>query len=316
MIAGKKSIFSQIDFCCDYGVDIGILIDMYLLGQRIKEVPIGYIENKSKPWQALGKMSKEVATAIILKAANAKSPNFNFEEFGVLHEIRSQMEAALSSGLSELQKMIIFDMDNTLLQGRFVDEAAKEFDFIDALMDIRLNETDPVLITKRIAMLFKGKNIGELIAVANKIPVVEDAADVIRALKQKGYIAGIISDSYDCIANHIKNILKMDFSLAHELEFSKGVCTGEVKIPSFFISSEESICKHAVCKSNALLNLLKKYDINIKNTIAVGDSLNDLCLVRQTGLGIAFCTNNELLNHYADIIINERSFSRLLEIAR
>jgi phosphoserine phosphatase SerB len=316
MIAGKKSVFSQIDFRGDYGVDIGILIDMHLMGQRVKEVQIGYIENKSRPWQALGKMSKEVASAILIKAANTKNPNFNFEEFGVMHEIRSQMEAALSHNLNELQKMVVFDMDDTLLQGRFVDTAAKEFGFIDALMDIRQGETDPVLTTKRIAKLFKGRNIGELISVTNKIPVVEDAAEVIKSLKQRGYLVGIISDSYDCIANHVKNTLKMKVSLANELEFSKGVCTGEVKIPSFFINSEESICKHAVCKTNALINLLKKYDMNIKNTIAAGDSLNDLCIIRQAGLGIAFCTNNELLNHYADIIINEKSFARLLEIAR
>jgi len=41
---------------------------MYLMKARIKEVNIGYIENKSKPWEALGKMSKEVAKAIITKA--------------------------------------------------------------------------------------------------------------------------------------------------------------------------------------------------------------------------------------------------------
>ncbi len=314
MIAGKKSILSQIDFRSDYGVDIGILIDMHLMGQRIKEVQIGYLENKSKPWQALGKMSKEVASAIILKAADAKNPNFNFEAFGVLQEIRSQMEAALSDNLMKLQKMIVFDMDNTLLQGRFVDEAAITFGFKDTLMDIRSGETDPILITKRIAMLFKGKNISDLITVAERIPVVEDAAKVIESLRQRGYIAGIISDSYDCIANHIKNKLKMDFSLANELEFSKGVCTGEVKIPSFFINSAESICKHSVCKTNALLNILKKYNISIKNTISVGDSLNDLCMIRQTGLGIAFCSNNELLNHHADICINQQSFNRLLQI--
>jgi len=49
MIAGKKSFFNKIEFFNDYGVDIGILIDMYLMKARVKEVNIGYIENKSKP---------------------------------------------------------------------------------------------------------------------------------------------------------------------------------------------------------------------------------------------------------------------------
>ncbi|HSU27580.1 MAG TPA: glycosyltransferase [Chitinophagaceae bacterium] len=68
MIGGKKNLFQKIDFFYDYGVDIGILIDMFHMKARIKEVNIGYIQNKSKPWDCLVKMSKEVAGAILKKA--------------------------------------------------------------------------------------------------------------------------------------------------------------------------------------------------------------------------------------------------------
>ncbi|MEO6612233.1 MAG: glycosyltransferase [Chitinophagaceae bacterium] len=70
MIAGRKSFFDKIDFFYDYGVDVGILIDMFNLNARISEVNIGYIENKSKPWPSLIKMSKEVAGAILMKASS------------------------------------------------------------------------------------------------------------------------------------------------------------------------------------------------------------------------------------------------------
>jgi glycosyltransferase involved in cell wall biosynthesis len=72
MIAGRRSMLQQIDFFSDYGVDIGILIDMYLMGSRMEEVNIGYIQNKSKPWHSLAKMSTEVAGAILHKALHAK----------------------------------------------------------------------------------------------------------------------------------------------------------------------------------------------------------------------------------------------------
>jgi glucosyl-3-phosphoglycerate synthase len=68
MIAGRKELFNRIDFFYDYGVDIGILIDMYDMRARIQEVNIGYIQNKSKPWHSLVKMSREVAGAILQKA--------------------------------------------------------------------------------------------------------------------------------------------------------------------------------------------------------------------------------------------------------
>jgi glucosyl-3-phosphoglycerate synthase len=316
MIAGRKSLLLQLDFRDDYGVDIGILIDMYLMNARMREVEIGYLENKSKPWQALGKMSKEVASAIIMKAAASNNPNYNFEELGVLSEIRTQMEFALGNHLHDLSKLIAFDMDDTLLQGRFIDACAQAFDFKEELMEIRSIETNEVIITKRIATLLKGKTINELIEVVDTIPIVPGTKEVISELKERGYISGIISDSYDCITTHVKNKLGMSFSLSNELEFSKSVCTGEVKLPSFLFSSSKSICKHALCKTNALLTILDKYDIQKENCIAIGDSINDLCMVKEAGLGIAFCSQNELLNHHADIKIIEKSFDNLLTLVK
>lgn len=65
MIAGKKSILSQINFEKDYGVDVGILLDMVAMNVNIKEVHIGKIKNDSKEWKNLEKMSKEVMSAIL-----------------------------------------------------------------------------------------------------------------------------------------------------------------------------------------------------------------------------------------------------------
>lgn len=107
----------------------------------------------------------------------------------------------------------------------------------------------------------------------------------------------------------------MDFSLSNELEFSKGVCTGEVKIPSFLFNNGKSVCRHSLCKTNAVLSLLEKYQIPKENCIAIGDSMNDLCMIKEAGLGIAFCSQDELLNHHADIILKEHSFAELLSIA-
>ena len=71
MIAGKKSVFQKIEFEKDYGVDIGILLDMINLNVNIEEVKIGKLKNVSKSWRALEKMSTEVMRAI-LKRANIK----------------------------------------------------------------------------------------------------------------------------------------------------------------------------------------------------------------------------------------------------
>lgn len=315
MIAGKKSLFQKLDFREDYGVDIGILIDMYLMKVIMKDVEIGYLENKSKPWQALGKMSKEVAQAIIVKAATSKNPNYNFEELGALKEIRSQMEFALERELGKLNKLVVFDMDNTILKGRFIDSCAEKFGFNAELMEIRSSETDSIILTKRIATLLKDKTIYELIAIADSIPIIYGTKEIVLELKGRGYIVGIISDSYDCITNHVRIKLGMDFSLSNELEFSKSICTGEVKIPSFLFHKSSSLCKHSLCKTNALLSILAKYNIKKENCIAIGDSMNDLCMIKLAGLGIAFCSKDELVNHHADVVISNPTFSGLLSLA-
>lgn len=65
MIAGKKEIFENIELEKDYGVDIGILLDVLNMNYKVEEQMIGSLENKSKDWRSLDKMSTEVMRAIL-----------------------------------------------------------------------------------------------------------------------------------------------------------------------------------------------------------------------------------------------------------
>jgi glucosyl-3-phosphoglycerate synthase len=313
MIGAKKSWLKKIDFENDYGVDIGILLDMHAMGARIKEVNIGYIVNRMQSWEQLAKMSREVSRSI-LKRARSIEVN-NLETLENLSVIRTQMDYAIRESLIGKEKMMVFDMDNTLLESSFIMTAAEEFNFRDELIKIVTEYTNSFTRTKSIARLMKGRSFDEILGVVDKIKIIDDAAIVIRELKKKGYICGIISDSYDVVTNHVKNKLKLDFSIANELEFSKSIATGEVKVPSAFMKNKHSKCNHDFCKSNVLFQLAEKYSIDIKNTIAIGDSENDICLIKESGIGIAFCSHNNYLNLVADRIISERSFVQILDIA-
>ncbi len=313
MIACKKSFLQKIRIENDYGVDIGILLDMYSHGARIREVNIGYIENRMQNIEQLSRMSREVTRAILNRVRNTDVRNL--ETLENINMIRTQMDYAIRESLLGLDKMIIFDMDKTILEDSFIRTAAKRFSFTDELLKIQAEYTNPYTRTKAIGKLLKGRSIEEILAVADSIGIVRDAPDVISQLKKRGYICGIISDSYDVVTNHIKNKLKMDFSIANELEFSRSIATGEVKVPSVFLKSESSVCDHEFCKSNVLLQLARQYNVDRKNIIAVGDSDNDICLVEHSGIGISFCSDNESLNNVADMNIKEKSFARILEIA-
>lgn len=312
MIAGKKDYFLQCEFEEGYGVDIGILIDMYRLNARIKEVSIGSIENRMQPLEQLGKMSREVAKTIMKKSKGVDA--HNLETYENIQVIREQMEFAIQESLMSLKKIAIFDMDNTVLRSSFIQSAAIAFGFKNELMEIVTNNSNPFIRTKLIARLLKGNTFAELLAVTDSIETTFGLKDALDVLKQQGYITGIISDSYDCITNHLKNKYGFDFTIANELEFSKSVATGEVKIPSLFLQDDKSKCKHESCKLNALISICDKYKVDLKNTFVVGDGENDICMIRKSGIGISFCSTNQYVDSVADYVIKEPDFNLLLPI--
>lgn len=311
MIAGKKALLSKITFEEGYGVDIGILIDMHKMGASIKEIDIGHIENKMQTLEQLGKMSKDVASVILDKCD--KSKNRNLEMLEHIQIIREQMDFAISERSKQLKKIAIIDMDRTLLRGSFIQTCSEKFDFKTELIEIVTSQTSPFIRTKKIARLLKGRSVNELIDVADSIPISKNAEYLIYALRSNGYNIGIVSDSYDYITNYFMNKLKLDFTLANELEFSKSIVTGEVKIPSFFLPHEQSICTHELCKTHAIMHMCNHISIGIENTLCIGDGENDICMIKNAGIGIAFCPTHPNVHLVADIVISEPDMQLITE---
>jgi glucosyl-3-phosphoglycerate synthase len=313
MIAGKKSIFQKVEFDNDYGVDIGLLIDMHNVRARIKEVCIGEVENDRQPLHVLGRMAKQVANAIF-KRVNIFDGGRRQEED--TSHMREQVEFALKELVRQPKKMIVFDMDNILLQGSFIQAAAAQFGFTRELNDILSQQKSNYIKTQKIARLLEGRTFAELIHVVESIPLIGDAVQVIRELQVRGYICGIISDSYHSIANHVKNLLGLDFTLGNELEFQKSVATGEVKIPSQLLKDKFSQCEHDHCKSNMFQYILHRFGISLADSVAVGDAENDVCMVKMAGTGISFNSTSSLVDEVADYIFRDTSLKPVLEVVR
>lgn len=313
MIAGKKSIFQKVEFENDYGVDIGLLIDMHQVRARIKEVCIGEVENDRHPLHMLGRMSKQVANAIF-KRVNIFDTGRRHEESAPL--MREQVEFALKEMIRQPRKMIVFDMDHVLLQGSFIQAAAERFGFTRELQDIMAQPKSNFIKTQKIARLLEGRTFAELIHVVESIPLIGDAVQVIRELQIRGYVCGIISDSYHAIANHIKNLLGLDFTLGNELEFQKSVATGEVRIPSQLLKDKFSQCEHDHCKSNMFQYILHRFGISLADAVAVGDSENDICMVKMAGTGISFNSTTSNLDQVADYAFRGDSLQPVLGVVR
>ena len=213
------------------------------------------------------------------------------------------------------EKMAIFDMDNTLLQRSFIHTAASSLGFTDALRNIIAAGYPDVERTQKNAAQLKGFRQEQQMAVVASIPIVEDAAAVVAELHKKGYVCGIISDSYTCITEYVKNKLKMDFSCANELEFEDNIATGTVYIPYNFRRLQHSDCHHDYCKCNMMRHISSQFAIDTADVLAIGDGVNDICMLSRAGTGVAFNATCAQVNEVADVIVDERSFRPVLEFA-
>ncbi len=314
MIAGKKEMFEKLMIDEDYGVDIGILIDMHKNGARIKEVSLGYIENRMQTIPQLAKMSTEVTKAILKRSGQLLEGTLDLITGGIFQGSNSQIEFAVKDQKNKFRQMAIFDMDNTILRSSFIHTLAERFGFTNLLATISKETPNPFIRIKKIAQLTRGLSLADILKTADDIPLVGDGFEIIQVLKQKGYLCGIISESYDIVTNHIANKLGMHFSLANELVISKSKATGEVIIPSFFLPAKRTLCNHDYCKSHALEELCRCFGIDIKNTIAVGNGKNDICMVRNAGIGISFCPDNKILGKISDYNIQVPEFRELAEL--
>lgn len=309
MIAARKSFLQKVQFENDYGVDIGLLIDMHTNGARITEANIGRVENAMQTWEQLSKMSREVSRTILKKAENI--PQENLETLGNINLIREQMEYSILESIDKLHKMVIFNMDEAIFTEDYLLTAASEFGFGPELTELRAAAKDQITLLEETARLFRHHNLAELLEVADAIPLIPDIKVVVKELKKRGYTCGVITDGFECVARHVKNQLGMDFVFANRLHLYNSVATGEITVQEYFLSNDNS----EYCKSSILTYISEKYHIMPQNVIYVGSGTDSCNLLQKAGIGVAFNADDSCIERVADKIIPGPWMEPLLDIA-
>jgi phosphoserine phosphatase SerB len=216
---------------------------------------------------------------------------------------------------SAVPRLIVFDMDGTLIAERFIFRLAHRFGFEAELKKIMVRNIPEYQKTKHIASLLKGITVKDIIGTFNQIPLSPGVQTTVRELKREGHTLAIISDSYTIVAEHLKKKLGFDFVVANKLMIKGGRATGEVEMPLNWIKNKRGCLKHSVCKLNAIIGLSEKTKIPPERTVAIGDSTADICMLKQAGLGIAFNPKTEAVAQSADIALYN-DMSQLLTILR
>ena len=180
------------------------------------------------------------------------------------------------------RRLVAFDMDSTLIQAEVIDELAKENNVGDEVSKITESamrgEIDFQESFKKRVSLLKGLSESALENVARRLPITEGLERAMSVLKSLGFKTAIISGGFTYFGNFLQNKLGFDYVHANQLEIVDGVLTG--KHVGEIIDSKR--------KAEILKSLAKKENIELAQTIAVGDGANDLEMLSVSGLGIAF----------------------------
>jgi phosphoserine phosphatase len=212
-----------------------------------------------------------------------------------------------------LSNLAAFDMDGTLIQGRLVFALADRFDLSDKIRSIQSQRLMPGHEqTKAIAELFAGLTRKDLESAIASIPFTENCERTISALKDRGYKIGIISDSYTIAAGLVADRLNLDFVMANKLQILNGKITGKVDMPLGW-DRIGCYCKISVCKRYHLEKSAQQFCVPIKNTLAVGDTKSDICMIQRAGVGVAFMPKDEEIKKASDKIVSEPNLLKVLE---
>lgn len=313
IIAARRSLLRKLRFETDYGVDVGLLIDASASGASVCEADIGHIEHDSHPLEVLGDMATQVVRAILDRADRFK--RLSMAHVREVQEVEHRMQAELSvvaRRVGAVQRLAVFDMDGVLLRGRYIEYLARRTNRLDELAEYLDHPImDSITRTERIAALFSDVPKATFEDTAREVPLSPGAAETVVALRAAGFRVGILTDSYHVAAEMVRRRVFADFSIGHLLKFRRGRCTGQVLLSPAM--SHDSGCPfHATCKQNALLHLMEKFEIDTSRTVAVGDSDNDICLLRSAGLGIAYAPKTLATRSAASTVVEE--LEQILEV--
>jgi phosphoserine phosphatase len=212
-------------------------------------------------------------------------------------------------------RLAAFDMDGTLIQGRLVFALADRFGLSDKVRSIQSHKSTPGHIqTKQIAALFSGLTEKDVESAIESIPLTKNCENTIAVLKERGYKTGIISDSYTIAAGFVADRLQLDFFKANKLDILNGKFTGDVEMPLGW-DKLGCYCQISVCKRYHLETSAIKFNVPIENTLAVGDTRSDTCMIRRAGVGIAFMPKDEEVRKATDKIVDEPDLLKVLEYA-
>ena len=196
------------------------------------------------------------------------------------------------------KKLVAFDMDGTLIENESLDELAKLAGVYEEVKKITREAMEGKIDFKkalaRRVKLLKGLPMSEVENVKRRLRISPGAEDLIGELKKAGFITAIITGGFDVFANHIAEILGIDYVYANRLKVKDGRLTGDF----------ESVIVTPQDKLKALMEISEREEIPIEECVAIGDGANDIILLKESGLGLGYKPKEAVKRHVDGLLKN------------
>lgn len=181
-----------------------------------------------------------------------------------------------------MRRLICFDMDSTLIETEVIDELAIRAgvgDQVKAITEAAMRgEIDFCESFRQRCALLKGLDVSVMQEIAENLPITEGVDRLMRILKKVGFKIAILSGGFTYFGNYLKQKYNIDYVYANELEVENGKLTG--RHVGDIVDGKR--------KAELLRLIAQIENVDIRQTVAVGDGANDLPMISIAGLGIAF----------------------------
>jgi phosphoserine phosphatase len=203
------------------------------------------------------------------------------------------------------KRLIVFDMDSTIVDAEVIDELAKVAGVGKQVAEITARGMNGEIefkesLRQRVKLL-KGLSVESLEEVRKNTKLMPGSVELLRTLKDMGFKLALISGGFTYFTDELKERLGFDYAFANELVVKNGKVTGGVR--GRIIDSEG--------KADVLRELMRKENIPKEEVVAVGDGANDRIMLKAAGLGIAF-NAKEVLKKSADGSITKNNLKGLI----